>query len=141
MVFPLPNYQGCRNIVIEITLRVPEIAFAPSVNFVKYQSVNRSALPMNMLCCKAKAMKGLITFQFIAYQGGDKNGNFLNAILLLSLLKLYTVCWGHPRTDMIASLKQFSNPQTKNISLKNFPLTTHYYSCQCMSREETWQSF
>lgn len=102
------------------------MGFGPFVNFIKFQKAHRSALVMNIFCCNPKMMKGLIAFQFIAYRGGDKNGNFLNAILLLSLVKLYTVCWGHPRTDMIASLKQSFLAITlsqKNISLKNFPLT------------------
>lgn len=120
------------------------MGFGPFVIFIKFQKAHRSALVMNIFCCNPKMMKGLIAFQFIAYRGGDKNGNFLNVILLLSLVKLYTVCWGHPRTDMIASLKQSFLAITlsqKNISLKNFPLTVHHYSCQCTPGEEWWQSF
>jgi len=68
MVFQLPNYKGGRYLVIEITLRVCEIAFAPSVNLVKYQRAHSSGFPMNTLCCKAKAMKVLIEFHFTACQ-------------------------------------------------------------------------
>lgn len=100
------------------------MGFGPFVNFIKFQKAHRSALVMNIFCCNPKMMKGLIAFQFIAYRGGDKNGNFLNVILLLSLVKLYTVCWGHPRTDMIASLKQSFLAITlsqKKYFIKEFP--------------------
>lgn len=92
MLFQIPNYMECRNVVIDITLRVSGIAFAVSVNFNQIPEAHRNACPVSMLCCKAKAMKRLIIFQFIACQGGDKNGNFPNAILLLSVLKLRTAC-------------------------------------------------
>lgn len=106
MCFQLPIYKECRNLAIKITLRVCATAFVPSLNFVRYKSAHRTVLHVNILCCKSNRMKGLITFQFIACRGGDKSGNFLNVILLLCILKLCSICLGHSRTDMIASLKR-----------------------------------
>lgn len=61
------NPKGCRNVVTEVTFKVSDMVFAPSVYFIKFQKAHRSALLMNIFCCKPKMMKGLIAFQFIAY--------------------------------------------------------------------------
>lgn len=119
MFFQLLIYKECWNLAIKITLRVYAMALVPSLNFVKYKRTQSSVLHVNILCCISDTLKGLITFQFIAWQGGDKGGNFLKVILLLCLRKLCSVCGGRPRTDMIASLKQSFLAITLNQKIFN----------------------